>query len=112
MTGKSILALIDVYNMLPQELVDIEDVHTFQSKLQAILKKHAATNAQNWEALFSPRHVLHMHPLVKVLNAVNTTNGVTEECMGGVNGMPGTLNLGAAPIATKDLPPSGWGKTR
>ena len=112
MTGKSILGLIDIYNMLPQELVDIEDVHIFQPKLQAILKKHAATNAQNWEALFSPRHILHMHPLVKVLNAVNTTNGVTEECMGDMNGMLGTLNLGAAPTAAKDLPPSWWGKAR
>ena len=37
-TAKSILGLIDIYNMLPQELVDIKNVRAFQSRLQAILK--------------------------------------------------------------------------
>ena len=110
-TAKSILGLIDIYNMLPQELVDIENVRAFQSKLQAILKKYAATDAPNWETLFSPRHALHLHPLVKVLNAVVTIN-VTDECLEDMNGMPEQSNPGDAPIATRDLPPSWWGRMR
>ena len=111
-TAKSILGLIDVNNMLPQELIDIEDVHTFQSRPQAILKKFAATNAPNWKTLFSPRHALHMHPLVKVPNAMVTINEVTTECMGNMDGMPGPSKFGDATIATKDLPPSWWGRMR
>ena len=107
-TGRSIRGLIDIYNMLPQELVDIEDVGAFQSRLQAILKKLAATNAPNWETLFSPRHALHLHLLVKVLNTVVTINEVTDECLADMNGMPGPSNPGDAPIATRDLPPSWW----
>ena len=75
--AKSIFGLINVYNMLPQHIIDHTDVHIFQTELQQLLKD-ASNSINNWESLFSPRHALHMHPLLKLLNAVVTRNGVTD----------------------------------
>ena len=73
-TAKSILGLIDVYNLLPQAVIDTNDVQTFQAKLQAILKDQAISNVRNWESHFSPRHVMHLHPLARAVNEVVTVH--------------------------------------
>ena len=73
-TARSILGLIDVYNMLPQAIFDIGDIQTFQATLQGVMKNMARIHAPNWEIVFSPRHALYAHPLVKLLNGVVTTN--------------------------------------
>ena len=113
-TSKSILGLIDIYNLLPQEFIDSEDVHSFQTKLQGLLKEEVHRGRRGWESMFSPRHPLHLHPLVVRLNAVNSIqaaecdpNNVTD-----VNGVLGPFNLGDASIAPIDLPPSWWGRMR
>ena len=54
---------MDVYNLLPEEVVQATDVHSFQRKLQNILKDAALTGQENWEMIFSPRLPLHLHPL-------------------------------------------------
>ena len=77
-----------------------------------MLKRLAMKKTQDWEILLSLRHALHLHPLAKSLNGLVTINEVTDECVGDMNGMPGPSNPGDAPIATKDLPPSWWGKTK
>ena len=51
-TAKSILGLVDVYNMLPHAIIESADVHTFQAKLQGILKRLAGQGEQNWECCF------------------------------------------------------------
>ena len=76
-TEHSILGLVDIYNLLPVEVVKHEFVHDFQSALQGILKIHATNAGLRWEELFSPRLALHSHPLRKLLN------GVTSICDGG-----------------------------
>jgi len=48
--------LIDVYNSLPQKVVDYDDVTGFQSALQGILKTEAAAGNAAWQTIFSPRH--------------------------------------------------------
>ena len=73
-TAKSIFGLVDGYNLLPQGMIDVRDVHGFQRKLQGILKHQAMSNATGWETLYSPRHVLHNHPLANLLNKVVSTN--------------------------------------
>ena len=98
-----------MYNLLPQEVVDTEDVRMFQAKLQSILKDQASSNQRNWENHFSPRHVLHLHPLAKGVNEVVTIHATSATA-------PGTIG-----IATKvdvpqkiemDRPPSWWGSTQ
>ena len=74
-TGRSILGLVDIYNLLPQDFIDHTDVHEFQRELQGLLKSHAGNGHSDWELLFSPRGPLHMHPLRKLLNGVVSTCG-------------------------------------
>ena len=52
----SALGLIDVYNSLPQKVVDYDDVTDFQSALQGILKTEAAASNAGRQSVFSPRH--------------------------------------------------------
>ena len=107
-TAKSIFGLIDVYNMLPQEMVDTECVHKFQGQLQGLLKDHAETDV-NWETLFSPRHALHLHPLARRLSMVDTTSArhILTESMPCPNldcDEGGVFQMDDNP----DLPPSWW----
>ena len=103
-TGKSILGLVDIYNMLPQEFVDTDDVRTFQARLQGMLKDRVGKT--NWETLFSPRHPLHAHPLASLLNGVTTIAAVE-----GNNGNPACEDVGRAKSDSDtdgDKPPAWW----
>ena len=90
-------------------MVDAVTVHDFQRKLQGLLKQQATSNIANWETLFSPRHVLHQHPLAKLLNQVVSTNGIWE-CE--ESSPDPRLDLGDEDVAmiatTEDKPPSWW----
>ena len=70
----SVLGLVDVYNLLPSDVVEIEDVHNFQSALQSLLKVHAKNGNSRWEDLFSPRLELHNHPLRRLLKATTSVH--------------------------------------
>ena len=88
--------------MLPQAIIESADVHTFQAKLQGILKRLAGQGEQNWEVLFSPRHALHAHPLRRIMNAVVTINSgewTTEDVS---EAFTMSMNVG------DDLPPAWW----
>ena len=103
-----LLGLVDVYNLLPQEMVNTDDVRTFQAKLQGMLKDQAIANVQNWENLFSPRHVLHLHPLAKMLNDVATI-------MGGDGCAEMNVQASIPPVQQSDnldKPPSWWGTNK
>ena len=101
-TRNSIFGLIDIYNLLPIEVVQREEVHSFQTELQALLKVQAGTGELGWEMLFSPRLELHNHPLRRLLNRVSTTNdGTWTMDDGGIF----TPEVGA-PL--RDMPPSWW----
>ena len=50
---RSLFGLVRLYNKLPQRVVDSKTPKVFQGKLQAALKKHAASGAADWQRLFS-----------------------------------------------------------
>ena len=60
----SLLGLVDVYNLLPQYVVNGTTVRIFQRRLQDMLREVAKNGAAQWENLFSPRIELWNHPLV------------------------------------------------
>jgi hypothetical protein len=62
---RSALGLASVYNLLPDEVVRADSVSSFQHLLQDMLK-HCAGNDFPWVKLFSPRHPLHVHPLLVI----------------------------------------------
>ena len=106
-TGRSILGLIDIYNLLPQEFIDETNVHEFQRKLQALLKTHAENNDLEWEMLFSPRVPLHSHPLRRMLNGVASTDDNVDGTMACDRTNDGVRGDGN--VATNlDVPPAWW----
>ena len=66
MVGRSALGAASVYNLLPQEIVDAENVKLFQRSLQDLARHAAATNTPEWQHLYSTRHSMHTHPLKRV----------------------------------------------
>ena len=61
---RSLLGLIDVYNLLPASIVEQNSsVQMFQSSLQAMIVDAAASATDGWQHLLSPRHPLYLHPL-------------------------------------------------
>ena len=105
-TAKSIFGLIDVYNLLPQWIVDASDVHTFQAKLQDMLKELLRCKRADWDIHFPPRHALHSHPLVKQMQTVVTVHGNTECDVTATCDEP--LRRTEADIVHVDVPPAWW----
>ena len=52
----SILGVIDVYNLLPQDVVEKTTVKDFQHRLQDMLREESQLAMGKWENLFSPRN--------------------------------------------------------
>ena len=52
---RSALGLVGVYNALPSSIADLDDVPSFQSALQHLLRDRARRGDDNWQQLFSPR---------------------------------------------------------
>ena len=63
-TRRFAFGLIAVYNILPQQIVDAENVSDFQSALQTLLKSRAMTGRIDWRSTFSPRMPMYRHPLL------------------------------------------------
>ena len=61
----SILGLVDIYNLLPADVIEAKTVKNFQQRLQAMMKLSAYNGEGNWEFLFSPRMTLYNHQLRK-----------------------------------------------
>ena len=68
-TAHSILGLADIYNLLPQRIVNNTCVHKFQRELQDLMKETATDRNLDWECMYSPRIPLHLHPLRRFLEA-------------------------------------------
>ena len=64
-TRRSLLGLVTIYNMLPQDTVDIRSVADFQGKLQGMILTAAERGLDDWEQLLSPRPLLYRHPLLR-----------------------------------------------
>ena len=54
----SILGLIDIYNLLPQSVVNATTVSDFQKKMQLLVVEMATRQQEGWEQVFSPRNTL------------------------------------------------------
>ena len=52
---RSLFGLVKIYNLLPQQVIDLKSVQLFQCALQHALSLAACRNVRYWEFLFSPR---------------------------------------------------------
>ena len=62
----SVLGLVDVYNLLPQHVVNAPTVSNFQKRLQTLLMEMASTGEAGWKQLYCPRKTLWNNPLRKM----------------------------------------------
>ena len=77
----SALGLIDIYNLLPQDCVDHEEVSIFQGHLQSLLVIAMQRGTAKWGELFSPRSPLHIHPLRQYRTEIlQTDTMITTPC--------------------------------
>ena len=60
---RSILGLIAIYNMLPEEVVMCSETSDFQTALQDLVKIRAVAGCDDWKLTLSPRVPLRFHPL-------------------------------------------------
>ena len=61
---RSAFGTIKVYNLLPQSVVEAEDVKTFQCRLTDMVRARLTGGDHGWRALFSPRvSLFQCHPL-------------------------------------------------
>ena len=60
---RSVLGLIWVYNRLPQDIINADDVRIFQRNLQLILKQQISSGYEDWSTTFSPRIPVYRHPM-------------------------------------------------
>ena len=60
---RSVLGLVKVYNLLPQDVVNCRDVKSFQSSLTRIAKRLCETNSVYWITRYSPREPHHVQLL-------------------------------------------------
>ena len=63
--GRSAQGLTSVYNLLPHEITEANDVKTFQRLLQDLARDCASRGRADWQHMLSTRHRLHDHPLQK-----------------------------------------------
>ena len=92
--GQSVLGLVDIYNLLPQFVVNAPTVKVFQRRVQHMLRTEAESGNDLWHELFSPRKPLWNHKLVAWRlyregnnefnsNTVNATECATSTCVNG-----------------------------
>ena len=53
--NRSVFAMVDIYNNLPQDIVDIDNVSLFQKRLTAIAKERCNNNRIDWQWSFDRR---------------------------------------------------------
>ena len=67
------LAAADIYNLLPQYMVDAKTTKDFQHRLQELVNVAAQTGIHEWQDVFSPRAPLHNHALRKWFGWIGKT---------------------------------------
>ena len=103
----SILGLVDVYNLLPERIVQENTVKGFQSALQEMVKAAMHANKPGWESLYSPRHALHSHQLKEWFHwkpeAVTTLGAMDgDSASTAANCITGWLQFGSAKYMNND----------
>ena len=92
--ANSALGLVDVYNLLPEQIVAEESVSNFQKGLQKHLIDVAKGGMPGWQNIYSPRLAVYAHPLRKTMRSGN----------GHVNNIGAATNVTSAKINCID----GW----
>ena len=59
----SVLGAADIYNLLPQYIVDATTTKEFQHRLQELVCTTIEYDVYEWQDIFSPRKALHSHAL-------------------------------------------------
>ena len=77
--ANSALGLADVYNLLPEYIVEATEVHEFQSRLHELITETAQDGLSRWENLLSPRLLLFNHPLRDTRSWEGSHRRVQEE---------------------------------
>ena len=57
--------VVSVYNLLPRDMLALQDVSLFQGALQAVVKERAKTGELHWQKILSPRWDLPLHLLAR-----------------------------------------------
>ena len=78
---QSVLGLIDIYNLLPEALVLIEELHKFQRGLQDLMREEASRGIGMWRNLLSPRNEiwnnrLHQYRCQCPMGGADVTDGL------------------------------------
>ena len=60
---RSIIGLVAVYNLLPEEVVAANAVKSIQGRLQRMVVERALDGDEHWATMLSPRHDMYGHPL-------------------------------------------------
>ena len=60
---RSVLGLVAVYNLFPDEVVRLNNVVAFQKCLQGLVRERATSGVANWADTLSPRIALAKHSL-------------------------------------------------
>ena len=76
---------MDVYNLLPSDIVGEESVPEFQKRLQNELTEVAAKGMHGWQKHYSPKLPMYAHPLRTIARGANgaATNLATTDAMDG-----------------------------
>ena len=69
--ANSVLGLVDVYNLLPEQIVAEDSVSKFQKGLQTHLIAVAKEGMPGWQNIYSPRLAVYAHPLRKSSRSAN-----------------------------------------
>ena len=88
----SMLGAADVYNLLPEYMVEVASTKDFQHRLQEMAVAAANEGMHDWKNIYSPRQALYAHtvkpwfewrgrskqvPVVKTIANVHANNCVT-----------------------------------
>ena len=77
--SRSLFALVNLYNLLPQHVIDAPTITSFQSMLTNAARTQCKNNANNWDQTFSPRrpHHVDLHKLTYSKRQASTTATTT-----------------------------------
>ena len=109
MVAHSLLGAIDVYNILPDYVVEANNVSEFQNRLQQMLKIGASERHLDWTTMLSNRHLTFRHPVLQFQGftgfakkkKVATPDGTNVGSIATTNCVNGWLQFGAG-AATKN----------
>ena len=103
--ARSVLGLVAVYNLLPEDIIRQGSVSTFQSALQRLVLDRADDGAADWAETLSPRQPLAAHPLLQAPRRGDGSGGGS----GDSGGHPASCGSGGPAATGEPAAASGGG---